>query len=220
MRFRFKSLLILSEREQRVLGGRETTTLYDLRNIGEHTFEASSRELRLHPIHLLATPLLASPVLALTLYVAAIATEGGLWTMPLVLLGALAGPLALFYPLSVHGLVNRRMAAQARRERLLAPSVQITVVRERDWESFRARLKQPDIVDEVALLCDQLAQLQRGQQPQVRLPDDDALQKWEGRAGEADNPPRENDKLSERPGNFKAGLGHPKTDDQGDHERG
>src|SRR5262245_4628959 len=164
MRFRFKSLLILSEREQRVIGGRETTTLYDTSNIGEHTFEASSWEVRLHPIHLLATPLLASPVLALTLYLAAALTDGRVWSMPLVLLGAIAGPLALFYPLSVYGLLNRRMQAQARRERLLAADVPITVVREANWESFRARLKPPDALDQVSRLCDQLAQLQRGQQ--------------------------------------------------------
>jgi hypothetical protein len=211
MRFRFKSLLILSEREQRVMGGRDTITLYDMCNIGEHTFEASSWEMRLHPIHLLTTPLLASPVLALTLYLAAILTEGRVWTMPLVFLvflGAIAGPLALFYPLSLYGLLNRRMQAQARRERLLAASVPITVVREADWESFRARLKQPDAADQISLLCDQLAQRQRGQQQPVRLPDDNALQKWEGRAGEADKPLREKDKLTERPSDFTAGSGN------------
>ena len=216
MRFRFKSLLILSEREHRVMGGRETTTLYDMCNIGEHTFEASSWEMRLHPIHLLTTPLLASPVLALTLYLAATLTEGRVWTMPLVLLGAIAGPLALFYPLSLYGLLNRRMQAQARRERLLAVGVPITVVREAEWEPFRARLKQPDAVDQISLLCDQLAQLQRGQRQQVRLPNDNELQKWEGRAGEADKPLRGNDKLTERPSDFTAGSGNRKIDGQDD----
>jgi hypothetical protein len=216
MHFRFKSLLILSEREQRVAGGTKSTTLYDLHNIGEHTFDAPSWRLRLHPIHLLATPLIASPVLGLALYIATAFTDGAVWSMPLVVLGLIAAPLALFYPLSMHGLLNRMMESQARRERLLADSIKITVVPESDWESFRAKLKEPDAVDKVSLLVAQLARRQRGEEQRVPLPDENALQKWEGQASEGENPPKENDKVTERPGVVKPESSNPNTSKQGE----
>jgi hypothetical protein len=211
MRFPFKSLLILSERNQRVVGGTQTTTLYDLRNIGEHVFEAPSSEIWLHPIHLVATPLLALPVAGLALYIAAAFTDGEAFSMPWLVAILIAAPLALFYPLSLHGLLNRRMQAQARRERLLADAVPITVVRESDWEAFRGRLKQPDAVDKASALVARLAQRHRAQQNPAPLPNENAMEKWEERAGEAEHPPKESDKLTEQPGEIKPGASHPES---------
>jgi hypothetical protein len=176
MRFQFKSLIVVSETEQRVMSGTKTTTVYDMKNIGEHTFDVPTWEVRLHPIHLLTTPLFASPflVLALLLLFGASGSEGW-WSyrwLPPLLIG---GPLVLFYPLSVTALLNRMMQAQARRERLLAPNVRLTCIKDSEWEWFRAKLK-PDLAAEIRGLLDRVNKLKLAED--APAPPEDAGEKW------------------------------------------
>jgi hypothetical protein len=197
MRFRFKSLLILSQRERRVGRGTEITTVYDLRNIVDHTFDEPTWKLWFSPFHLLATPLIASPLLGLAAYMAYLAIEEGLMSpgwWPLVIFV----PLALFYPLSLHILVWRHMKAQALRERLLADSTAIHMVEEKEWKSFVAGLKQLDEGDRVQLLRDQLARFQQERQPPKPLPDDKVMRKWDEQAGKTEDRPQTNDQITSR----------------------
>lgn len=210
MRFRFKSLLILSKKERRVGRGTEITTVYDLRNIVDHTFDQPTWKVLLHPFHLVAAPLVALPLLGLAGYIAYMAIDEGLMSplwWPLVILV----PLAVFYPLSLHIIVSRRMKGQALQERLLADDTQIHVVKEKEWQSFVAGLKQLDERDQLQLVREQLTRFQKDQGPPRPLPSDGAMRKWEEQAGENVGRPPTNDQITSRRNDVTPGSDNPSS---------